>query len=210
LNVGEGIRMNRTKCAHVRIGAPAEFFSCRALDVLDTENMRYEVTFGLTRELLEQLQKRDLDCVIATKQYDIPGIQYTTWESETFVIVGAAHMNVSLDVCEQTWLEQQRWISYGRELPIIRRIWKQHFHTRAVIEAAHIIPDLRGILKAVELGMGISVLPTYIAKEWIEAGRCQVLFPHVSCTNALYFAYREEDSEVFAIQNIKKSIAKLS
>ncbi|UOY91874.1 substrate-binding domain-containing protein [Ectobacillus sp. JY-23] len=202
--------MSYKNYAHVRIGAPAEFFSCRALETLYKTDGYYEVTFGLTRELLEQLQDRKLDCVIATKKYGIPGIQYTAWESETLVIVGASHMKVSPDVCEQTWLEQQHWISYGRELPIMRRIWKQHFHTHAVMEAAHIIPDLRGILKAVELGMGISVLPTYIAKEWIEAGRCQILFPHLSFTNALYFAYREEDSDVFAIESIKKSIAKLS
>ncbi|MFP3339536.1 LysR substrate-binding domain-containing protein, partial [Micrococcus sp. SIMBA_131] len=53
-----------------------------------------------------------------------------------------------------------------------------------------IIPNLQSILRAVELGIGVSILPTYLIEESIKEGKSEVLFPHLSVNNTLYAAYR--------------------
>ncbi|WP_251037572.1 hypothetical protein [Paenibacillus albidus] len=76
---------------------------------------------------------------------------------EEFVIVAPAHYEIpDIDNLElkERWLSSQNWLSYGLDLPIIRRIWREHFKKRPLIRPTHIIPNLHMILKAIENGVG--------------------------------------------------------
>lgn len=50
-------------------------------------------------------------------------------------------------------------MSYGPELPILRRYWRVVFGQRLERRAAVLAPDLRAVREAVAAGAGISVLP---------------------------------------------------
>ena len=52
----------------IRLGSPTEFFDKKILDRIGREEHIYRVTFGSAQSLLEQLEKRKLDIVIATKK----------------------------------------------------------------------------------------------------------------------------------------------
>lgn len=192
----------------IRIGAPAEFFVQKALDMLCKVECQYEIKFGLASDLLGQLQGDKVDCVIATKQYEISDIEYIKLEEEEFVLVVPPHQVVPshLDSIEG-WLEQQRWISYGKEFPIIRRVWKQHFHKKISIKPFHIIPDLRGILKSIEMGMGMSLLPSYLIQESVQDEKSKVIFPELLVKNQLYLACKTDNRHTPYIQKVLKELS---
>jgi DNA-binding transcriptional LysR family regulator len=52
--------------------------------------------------------------------------------------------------------------AYSPDLPIIRRYWLTEFDERPTNRTALVLPDLRGILRAVVAGIGASVLPRYL------------------------------------------------
>jgi DNA-binding transcriptional LysR family regulator len=145
--------------------------------------------------------------VIATKQYEISDIEYIQLEEEEFVIVVPPQQVVPshLDSMEG-WLEQQRWISYGKEFPIIRRVWKQHFNKILTMNPFHIIPDLGGILKSIEMGMGMSVLPSYLIHESVLAEKSKVIFPELSVKNQLYLACKTYNRLTPLIQQVVKEL----
>ncbi|PFI60718.1 hypothetical protein COI68_26070 [Priestia megaterium] len=187
----------------IRIGSPSEFFVQEALNDLFHIECRYELTFGITLDLLKQLSEHKIDCVIATKKYEIEGIEYIKIREEDFLIVAPTDVKEPEHPSNvKKWLEQQHWISYGPDLPIIRRIWRQHLSQWASITPFHIIPDLRGILRSVEKGMGISVLPTYLIKESVQKGNSRILFPKLAVKNQLYVAFRADSQNTATIQQI--------
>jgi len=183
----------------VRLGAPREFFHEVLLEGMADAPVRLWLGFGLARDLLEGLEKRDLDLVIATQRLPSPAVEFERLAVERFVLVGPAGHAAPPESWEaarvEGWLGEQRWISYGAELPIIRRFWQQSFARRPEnLRLALVLPDLRSILKAVELGEGVAVLPDYLCRDALEARRIGVLWePPEPVENELWMAYRRAD-----------------
>ncbi|MEM8534173.1 MAG: LysR family transcriptional regulator [Chloroflexota bacterium] len=186
----------------VRIGTPREYFTEVALPRLHHAKLRYHVDLGTTPELLERLLREELDVVIATERPPMRGIEYRALDQEEFIIVGSTQMEPPIESPtsseEQTALEQwmlaQSWVSYGNDLPIIRRFWRQHFKRRPIIQPVLIVPDLQSIVRAVELGYGLSVLPTYLCLSAIADERLRLICqPTEPITNDLWLAHRVED-----------------
>ncbi len=176
----------------LKIGSPIEYFTGRLLQKVQHVDVRLITQFGTASTLLEDLIQEEVDLIFTPKKQSIAGIEYVKLEEETFVLTaqkGALEQASSLEEIE-SFLRQQKWLSYGLDLPIIRRYWREHFKKRPDIQAHHIIPNLQSILRAIELGIGISILPTYLIEESIKEGKSEVLFPHLSVNNTLYAAYR--------------------
>ncbi|MEK4997399.1 LysR family transcriptional regulator [Paenibacillus odorifer] len=177
----------------IKLGAAHEFFSEKILPQLPKYNTCTLSHFGTAEQLLELLKEDKLDILIMSKRFPAPGIEYLKLMDEEFVIVAPIDYEIhefdNLKLEEQ-WLSEQKWISYGLELPIIRRIWREHYKKRPEIRPVHIIPNLHMILKAIEIGMGLSVIPTYLLQDSLKAGKTKVVFKHLKVENELYIAYQ--------------------
>ncbi|MBO8140847.1 MAG: LysR family transcriptional regulator [Firmicutes bacterium] len=184
-----------SKEAHHRLGAPAAYFRERLVPALAEYPGRLTVSLGESAQLVEALRAGELDVVIATQHLEAPGLQFVPLETETFRLVGGAGEPVpdwtSDPKAARIELEQRRWISYGEELPVIRRFWREAFEERPPFTAHLVVPDLHVIRELVQAGAGISVLPAYLVDEPLKAGRLKELWiPPRPVRNALWLAYR--------------------
>lgn len=155
--------------------------------------------------MLELLKEDKLDILIMSKRFQTPGVEYLKLMDEEFVIVAPSDYEIlEFDTLklEEQWLSEQKWISYGLELPIIRRIWREHFKKRPEIRPIHIIPNLHMILKAVELGVGLSVIPTYLLRNSLKEGKSKVVSKHLKVKNELYIAYQLKNKHLPLIHEI--------
>lgn len=177
----------------LRVGAPSEFFYEIGLErLVKAENPGYRLllSFGTTADLIAQLEADELDIAIATQKVSQQRFHYIPLLSESFVIVAPNSLIMPSDLSlaeAEAWLSQQTWISYSSELPIIRRFWLSVFGKRPNILPQLIIPDLRTIIRAVELGLGLSVVPLYLCQTSLERQRLHIPWqaPH-NCDNQLY------------------------
>jgi len=116
--------------------------------------------------------------------------------TERFVMVGSAQRTIQTTSAlaeSSRLLEAQPWLSYGADLPIIRRYWQEVFGRRPAITPSFIFPDLLMIKRAVELDLGISILPDYLCQPEIEAGYIKILHvPETPPSNVLYLVLRRE------------------
>lgn len=199
-----------TEIPMVRLGTAPEYMLHRLLEYGETLGFRIFGQLGTAEQLLEYLQEDRVDLIVTSRKNDVPGFSYVKLEVETFVLVVSMDYESPTDHIEE-WLNRQPWLSYGPELPIIRRFWRQHFNKRPHWEPAHIIPDLRGILKGIESHMGISLLPTYLIRESLSQGKTKVILPDYSVDNELYLAYRVKDKEhpnlQLAIEKLKSIVS---
>lgn len=197
------------KLSVIKIGSAHEFYREHILPKLQQFKTCTITQFGTAERLLEQLKEDQLDLVVTSKKLQIPGIEYVKLMEEQFVIVAPNHYKVphteSLKLKEQ-WLSSQNWISYGLELPMIRRVWREHFKQRPLIQPAHVIPNLHMMLKAIEDGAGIGVIPTYILEQSAHTAHSKVIFKELKVSNELFFAYKSKHGHLVQLREIMKSI----
>ncbi|NIK70385.1 MULTISPECIES: LysR family transcriptional regulator [unclassified Paenibacillus] len=186
-----------------RIGLSLEYFQELLLPKVANSGMCSVSYFGTADQLLELLKEDQVELIITPKKFIVPGIEYELLMEETFTIITPA----SLEIPElrhpkeiEEWLSGQRWISYGLELPIIRRLWREHFKRRPLIKPKHVIPNLHAVIRAVEMGAGISVIPTYLLDN--SKADIHTCFDNLTVTNDLLIGYKSKHKHLPELQEI--------
>jgi len=189
----------------LKFGGPTEFVTHEVIPMLPLDVAQYIADFGMVDQLIKRLADGELDFVIATKRMDEPGIQYVPIADETFLLVAPSDWTVPTDELKE-WMDRQPWISYGLELPIIRRYYQTQFGERPDIRPEMVLPNVDAILTAVETKSGISVLPNYLIRHALERGTIQVVAPDRFATNVLYLAHRTESKHDPIINQVIRAL----
>ncbi|MET7981841.1 LysR family transcriptional regulator [Streptomyces sp. NPDC005281] len=191
----------RTLQGTVHIGGAAELMSLQvipALAPLSARGLRIRVTLGLAEELLAALTAATLDLVVSAVRPQQEELSVTPLVDEEFLLVGPPALAHAVDqerlaADPVAALSHMPLVAYATDLPIIRRYWRSEFGRRPPNEVAVVVPDLRAVLAAVVSGMGISVLPRYLAAPALAAGHVvQMHRPEVEPLNTLYLASRRD------------------
>jgi DNA-binding transcriptional LysR family regulator len=198
----------------LRVGAPAEYFGEVILRLLQGVPIRLTVRFEMPQTLIPALEQGELDIVIATQRQPAMSVDYHKLAEEQFLLVGGVQQPLAPigygerpEQTIQNWLLEQPWISYGAELPIIRRFWQSSFNTRPAIQPVLIIPDLRIIAQAVEYGYGISVLPEYVCRTALLEDCMRIVWqpPH-PMNNELWLGIRRVDRNKPELQQLCQAL----
>lgn len=193
----------------VRIGSAPEFFREMIAPRLPTNQMRIIAHYGVASHILELLLEEKLDMIVTSQKLSAPGVEYIHYVQEEFVIAAPYDMDEpELAEREQleAWLSSQTWISYGLDLPIIRRFWREYFQKRPHIQRTHVLPDLHIILSAIEHGAGISLLPTYMLTQSLQTNKVRVICKPLTVTNDIYIAYQLKNRNVPSIKMMMKAL----
>lgn len=197
----------------LRIGTPLEYFYEELLSLLPSDQFRFRFVFDVSDVLHKKLEEGELDLIIATEQKNTRGMSYLTCKEEHFILVGSQSL-ASPDQNDQQelydWLSTQSWLSYGEELPIIRRYWMKRFKERPKMIPSMVIPNLHAILKAIEQGKDISVLPDYICREALENNSIKILDKiDYTPSNTLSFGYKKMGNNRLLIQKFLESLPRM-
>ena len=201
------------KAPWLRLGVPSTYFYHQLLkhDLLTQVNeIRFEMVYGETGALIKQLMDNKLDVVVATQKTSQGRLLFTPLSQEVFHLAMPDSLKIKTDdpIAVETWLSQQSWISYSLEMPIIRRYWQRVFNKRPDFEPQMIIPDLQGIFRAVELGLGISVLPDYLFKQ--KGGNRLIRTPWASAQqvdNTLYLVCHRDRAREPMMQQVIQHVS---
>ena len=190
-----------TEVPIIRLGTPLDYFHEIGFKKLKESQLRLQIELGEADKMIDNLSHGRLDAVIATQQLQAANIDYTKIDQEDFCLVAPANDMLPADLNKTGKPDQiehvlldKNWISYSGELPIIRRFWHVAFKRRPTIEPVMIVPSLLLIRKAVEFGVGISVLPRYLCRELLNTGEIKILWePKKSMLYDLWIATRKID-----------------
>lgn len=181
----------------VTIGGPAEFMTERglpALAPLAAQHIAIHARFGLARDLIGQLERGDLELVVAAQRIPRPAVAYQTLFSEGFLLVGAPGFrnlipaNAPPDIIAAI-LQTAPWVAYAADLPMIRRFFRTGLDRDVTLTTVSTAPDLRAVRAMVLGGAGISVLPDYLCTNAIAAGDLIELWqPATAVINTVWLA----------------------
>ncbi|MDQ3716790.1 MAG: substrate-binding domain-containing protein [Actinomycetota bacterium] len=182
-----------------RLGGPAEIISARVLAALaDTiaAGVAVRCQLGLAEDLLRDLVSGQLDLVVSTvrpRRRDLHGEPLC---DEEFLLVAAPAVMARLDADllaaqPAKALQALPLLSYGEDLPIVRRWWRHELGVAPSGRAVLVVPDLRGLRAAAVAGAGLTVLPRYLCAEDLAPGRLvSILDTDDPPINTLYLVTR--------------------
>lgn len=208
------------RALNLRVGSPIEYANNILLGRLGQCEANVILKFGHPKELIADLDNKELDFVIATQKIDNHKIVYEPLVEEHFMIVAHATYNAveleyhissgDIDGAEK-WLLRQDWIAYDNKLSIIRRFWRENFQKRPLIKPRYIIPDINMMLKAVHLNYGITIASDLLLGDSLEKQQLRILWKGSDIAkNQLWLAYdpllvdEKQIDEMRAILNIDK------
>ena len=165
----------------LRLGSNPEFFAAQVLPRLVDLDLAVSVTFGSDAELFELLDRGELDVIVTSSTPPRRSIAAAPLGVNGFVLVVAPNVAPSgpLGSLEEvaTWLAGRPWVSYSLELPRTRRFWLSALGRPFAARLQLVVPDLRAVLKAVEIGLGVSLLPEFVCLDALADRRVVELFP---------------------------------
>jgi DNA-binding transcriptional LysR family regulator len=165
----------------IRFGSSAEYFSFEVVPRFDPSGPAIVATFGGDDEVIELLERGELDIAVTSTTPRRRAVASTPINTKEFVLVGAPQMLrapplTSMDQLA-SWLVGMPWVAYSAELPMTRRFWLSALEHPFAGDLRLVAPDLRAVVKAVECGHGVSLLPTFVCLEELAEGRIVELFP---------------------------------
>lgn len=170
----------------VHLGGAVEFLTAKVLPALAelvAGGLRVRCVLGLPDDLVHGLGSGALDLAVLTTRPRQRQVVAEPLYDEEFVLVAAAGRAGPV--------ERLPLVSYAEELPIVRRYWRSVFEQRSTRTADLVVPNLHAVLAAVRAGAGFSVLPEYLCRDDLAAGRLVLLHdPPVPPLNTIYLAHR--------------------
>lgn len=191
-------RLAAREARPLRLGVPAEYFHHFILPRVTHLPFRLNVTFGWPKELQGQLEAGILDVTISTLRPAGRALDCRLLALKRFVLVSPASFFPPSEPRElEGWLLRQPWVSDSTDLALIRSFWKRNFSQRFSIQPVLVAPDLRVVQSAVELGLGLSILPEFLCCPALREGRLrQLLAPQqLAPLEQWVMAYRESDRD---------------
>lgn len=200
----------------IRLGSPIEYAQQILLPKIGQCDANMYLKFGVATELMDDLEKKDLDFVIATQYIEKLGIVYEPLEEEQFMLL--AHSSLATTDFEQhiasnnlqeeeKWLLEQKWISYDNKLSIIRRFWRDNFNKRPLIKPHYIVPNISIMIDSVQLGYGIAIVSDLFIKEENLPENTKIIWKGKEETiNQLWLAYNPLNVEEEKVREMKKAL----
>ncbi len=209
--VTRGLRRRSDAVRRVRLGTTPEYLHAHALDRLREVADALTLTFGEARDLHAALEGGALDAAVLPLKPSARGLDARALHTQRYVLIGPPTLPGPPDLAPAAlaaWLNGQPWVSYSAERPVTRRFWTQALGARFDAAPRLTVPDLRAVLRAVELGYGLSIVPDFVARAALAGGRVREV---VDLTDRVppetwWLAYRPVDQDRPEIQALASAL----
>ena len=169
------------------------------------------VQFGDNDKLSELLESGSVDIIITSTETPIHNISYQVLGTSEFIVAAGKETDISqfqqLDIENKgqvrKWLQSQLW--YSNEKNIWARFWKLNFKKESDFAPNYVMPDKNTILRCLEKGVGLALMPHSVCRDSIERGDIICLWKgYVEMKNTLYIGHRKNSILSDEIQQIKE------
>lgn len=190
-----------------RFGASPEVFHEFVLPRIASLGIPLAVKLDGERELLSAVETGAIDAALTTLRPTGRTLQHTILGERRYVLIappGTPRVGIG-DLAAE--LNSLPWVSYSEERPTTRRYFSQVLKGRFEAKTPLVVPDLRSVVRAVELGVGISIVPDFACERALAEGRLVELFSLDISSDHWALTYRELDADRPELQTILAALS---
>ena len=198
----------------ISIGMCFETFQTTLEPYISSLPFNVIIQFGEYPEMIENLEKGILDLIITPQMVAKNTLDYEAFSSETIILVGGNEIDANDFkgilakndmVLTENWLKQQKWYGTTGDMEHLRRFWQLNFGKTADFRPNYIVPNLNSIVRCLNSGKGLAVVPDFLCKKEIDKQQIQLVWQgKTPLENTLHFATRKKTMYVDEINLIKK------
>ncbi len=176
-------------------------------------------SFGEHPEMLDQLDKGNLDIVITPKKGMSANIHHEPFSSERIILVGGNDIDLAAfkDVLKtknkthiELWLKEQIWYGTTGDMEHLFQFWSLNFGKKPDFRPNFIVPNLNSIVRCLCTGNGLAVIPDFLCDEEIKSGKIQLIWDgDKKLDNTLYFGTRKKTTHNQEIEHLKDLFRKV-
>lgn len=160
----------------IHIAGPAEFLSVQlvpALVPLQTDGLKFRLQTGNRERVRALLDEGTVDLAVTTSAPDEATHGYAEIGRERLLLVAAPEISQQIRgrSLDAAFLGKLPCLAYDEHVPLVREFIQAVFGETPVYQAVMTAPDLRLLANAVAAGAGWSVLPDYLAADYLADGR---------------------------------------
>ena len=162
------------------------------------EGLTFHLYFGAGRDLELQVRTRRVDMAISSRRLNDPELDFAKLHREDYLLVATPTALASRPVTSVDDLEAHVLIALSDEMPLFR-YWRDAPGGRDDLAFAGLrrMGTIAAIRDHVLDGSGVAVLPEYLVRPDLAAGRLQVLLPEVEpLHDSFRLIFRSDDPRV--------------
>jgi DNA-binding transcriptional LysR family regulator len=196
----------------VRIGASPELFHEFFLPRVASHGIPLVASLGDDRELLGEVETGAIDVALTVTKPSSRSVQFRALGLRRYAMIAPLAMSSPVDLSPRElalWLNDRDWVSYSEERPVTRRYWQQTLGVRFDAKVRLVAPDLRAVVRAVELGIGASIVPEFACRRSLDEGRVRELWPigEAIPPDRMFLSYRVLDADRQVVGQIASALA---
>lgn len=162
------------------------------------DHINFHLFFGSGEDLNRRVLGRELDCAISSRRAIEPNLDFMQLHQEDYVFVGEASLLEREPAPDESSLEGHRLIDVGPQLHLLHYLRQ----TEASIDpqsfgAFRWMGTISAIRSAVLAGQGLAVLPLYLVRDDLSAGRIAHVWPERTLMHDWFrLLFRADDPRV--------------
>ncbi len=178
--------------------------------------LRVSVHYGVPSVLERDLASGDLDLCILVRDPELPTVEAEPLYVETFKAVASPHYLASHGRPTRVEeLARHSYVVYDGDLPMHEKWWRAMFGRRVSLPQRVVcqVASLHEMMALAEAGLAIVVLPDYLIRASVEAGRLEVINPETTraagrrgVRNTIYLAWRKGAIESARMQVARRTL----
>ncbi len=202
----------------ITIGCTSDFFNRELIDKIYSFDMYIVTLFGTEKELIEALEKDEIQLLVGVKRHNIYEHQFTPVGSEALVLICSTTISVPTDVKKDNittiqWLQKQSWYVYDNDQADIKKYWQANFNKDPKIVPKYVLPSYLSIIEVLKSNTGVSIVPKELCEEELENNLIKTPFRSAKKTEQiLFYSYNLKNANLKEInqfiQKMKKADTK--
>ncbi len=172
------------------------------------------IKFGQYEQMQQDLDNGSLDLIVTSHSGNQKNLVYQPFSKEKIVLISGSKTDAevlknfllegSMQEAEE-YLKSQLWYSTAADMEHLNDFWMRHFEKRPDFSPNYIVPNISSIIRCLSDSEGFSVVPDFLCREAIEAGKIQLIWEgREPLENTLYFGTRKKTMYQNEIEKIEE------
>jgi DNA-binding transcriptional LysR family regulator len=165
----------------------------------------FHLYFGSGTDLEARVRTQEIDCAISSRRISDPSLEGIRIHEETYVLVAAPSLLAERPLSDPADAAAHVVVDVNRDLPLM------HYYRDAPAAAPLAFRSLRtmgtisAIREVVVAGQGVAVLPEYLIRSDLEAGRLAELLPQTQLlTDHFRLVHRRDDPRAVLLRDVTR------
>lgn len=206
-------RSTQSERSTISVGMCFETFQYTLEEHISKLPFNLIIKFGDYPAMQHDLDKGVLDMIVTPRRGDEKNLEYQPFSKERIVLVGGPQQDVKPFLAfikkqqkkeAMAWLKAQMWYSTAADMEHLKRFWHLNFGCNLEFKPNYIVPNISSIIRCLGCGTGLSVVPDFLCREEIDAGKLKLVWEgYQPIENTLFFGTRKKTIYAKEIAQIK-------